>query len=508
MDEINKIRKDHFTNEKTKNEIAKKFNRSWATVDSYLNKSPEELKSSGSRPNRISHQKTEIVKEFIQQHLHEEIDKKVRPKQRFTSFFLFKKARDKGIFKGSERYFRMIVNEQRVLFHQLKNPPKTFLDLDFHLGEYLQFDHGPVEVELEGHRFESYLFCASIPGAAIRFCQVYLTKAQESWGDFHERSFNFFGGIFPKTIYDNDSVLKVPSTGEKTFFSLELEEHYQLELIFCNKASGWEKGAVENAVGTCRRNFLPGVPSFTSLQELNDFLKNKCQEELDNGVHYKTSVPLKEMMKEIKGKLPPLPQAFAWGVWEDLPVNSRQYVTYKDHKYSVPERYVGFKVRAFISPFEVRIYDEDTIIATHPRVFIEGKDSSLLDHFFDQLSRKPRAIRFAKVMGEQNFPDYLKEIRERLQRKFASSVADVEFIKILRERRNCSESDFEASIRLGISYGGITHPAIASFISQMQLSQTTLQCPVDLLPSNCPTGMEILFDLSPYNNLELEGGLL
>ena len=506
MDEINKIRKDHYSKEKNRNQIAQKFNRSWATVDSYLTKSPEELKTIGQRPNRISHLKNEEVKKFIQDHLLEEIEKNIRPKQRYTACVLFQKALDKGIFQGTERYFRIIVNEQRTLIHQLKNPPKSFLELDFPFGEYLQMDHGPVEVELDGHRFDSYLFCASVPGATLRFCQVYLTKAQESWGDFHEKCFEFFGGIFPKVIDDNDTVLKIPSTGEKTSFALELEKHYGIELIFCNKASGWEKGAVENAVGTCRRNFLPGVPSFANQKELNGHLNKKCLDQIEKGNHYNTQEPLIELKKRIQEKLLPLKPSFVWGIWEDLDVNSWQCTTYKSHRYSVPERYVGFGLKAHISAVGVSFYDGDILVAQHERKFLKGEDSLLLDHYLDQLEKKPRSIPFAKVMVKQKFPEYLKEIREALNRKFPSNTAGLEFVKILKERRKCSLNDFEAAIRLGLNYGGITHSAIVSFISQLQITQTILHCPKELLPPQCPTGLEQFFNLSGYTQLEGEGG--
>ena len=47
----------------------------------------------------------------------------------------------------------------------------------------------------------------------------------------------------------------------------------KFEAIFCNKAAGWEKGSVENGVGYCRRNYLPGLPSFETINSLNNYLK-------------------------------------------------------------------------------------------------------------------------------------------------------------------------------------------------------------------------------------------
>ena len=76
-------------------------------------------------------------------------------------------------------------------------------------------------------------------------------------------------------VYDNDSVLIKGVNGEnhtQTEFSLHLEEHYGFESHFCNLASGNEKGAVENGVGYCRRNYLPGCSSFADFTEINSYL--------------------------------------------------------------------------------------------------------------------------------------------------------------------------------------------------------------------------------------------
>ena len=69
-------------------------------------------------------------------------------------------------------------------------------------------------------------------------------KAGEAWGDFHERSFRFFGGVFANLIYDNDSVLVkhvLGSEHHQTDFSHALEEHYGFQSRFCNVGAGNEK---------------------------------------------------------------------------------------------------------------------------------------------------------------------------------------------------------------------------------------------------------------------------
>jgi transposase len=152
--------------------------------------------------------------------------------------------------------------------------------LNFEAGKYLQIDHGEVEIQLHSIRVKGYLFVASVPGLAIRYCQVYLTKSQEAWGAFHERCFWHFGGVFQFCVYDNDGAICNSKLGTANQFLSDMESYYNFEAIFCNKASGWEKGSVENGVGYCRRNFLPGLPDFESLMNLNHYLEECSQRQV------------------------------------------------------------------------------------------------------------------------------------------------------------------------------------------------------------------------------------
>ncbi len=52
--------------------------------------------------------------------------------------------------------------------------------------------------------------------------------------------------------------------------------HYLIEPIACTPAAGWEKGQVERQVGVMRqRLFVPRV-RFAALDELNQWLEQRC----------------------------------------------------------------------------------------------------------------------------------------------------------------------------------------------------------------------------------------
>lgn len=58
--------------------------------------------------------------------------------------------------------------------------------------------------------------------------------------------------------------------------------HYAFRPVFCNVASGHEKGLVEGLVGFVRRNTLVPVPQVDSLDELNRLFDDKARAYLEH----------------------------------------------------------------------------------------------------------------------------------------------------------------------------------------------------------------------------------
>lgn len=54
--------------------------------------------------------------------------------------------------------------------------------------------------------------------------------------------------------------------------------HFLFEAEFCNPASGWEKGQIENNVHDARHRLRQPAPNFPSSGALNDWLERRCRE--------------------------------------------------------------------------------------------------------------------------------------------------------------------------------------------------------------------------------------
>lgn len=506
MDEFNKIRKAFFQEGLSINEIARKFKRSWETVDVIVKTSRDELEERGDRAGTASKVATEIVENAILAFFEEEVQLRVKKKQRYTARKIFNELKIKGLYNGSERTMQSLVKRLRRQHAYPKQ--ESYLPLEFELGSALQIDHGEVDCIIAGERAIRYLFVASIPGEVLRYCQLFPVKSREAWGEFHERVFRFFGGIFTKMVYDNDTVLIKGVNGEthtQTEFSLHLEEHYGFESHFCNLASGNEKGAVENGVGYSRRNYLPGCPSFEDFTAINSHLENKCLDDIANGVHYRRGECLSDTMVALARNLKPFLPIRNWKRRDKRLVNSFQQIEVENHFYSVPENFIGSSVRVGIGAFFVDISHDEKLIIQHPRKFGKGEDSLFLDHYLDQLQKKPGAFWDCKATKTLVLQGDLEVICQELEVRFAPRQAQLEFIKILSLKRHFDHTLWAKAIKKAIECQSFESEAVESILRMLTTSpQQGHEAEIRSKLSHLAIPV-IEFDLEPYALLA-EGG--
>lgn len=499
MDEVNRIRKKFFVKGETRGGIAKVCRRSWDTVNRIVNMDREELENRGKRPQRQKIVMTDTVIKAINDLLDYEAAAGIKKKQRYTAYQIYKELSEQGVYLGSRRRMEEVVSKLRAERNQVKQP--TFLPLEFPIGSALQVDHGEVEVEIDGDRVKGYLFVASVPGQVLRYCQAFPTKASEAWGEFHERAFHFFGGSFSRLIYDNDSVLVKKVIGKErkqTTFSISLEEHYGFESHFCNVGAGNEKGAVENGVGYCRRRFFTGLPTFRSWDSLNELLSSCCLKDIQQGTHYKTKEKLSELFASLEGKLIPLPPSKSWCRWVECRVDKCQLVTVGHHQYSVPEKFVGSKLRVALTYSKVEIEKDGEKISIHKRKY--GKEDSLaLDHYLDQLQRKPGAFSYAKASKQATFDPNLTKMRDRLSDKYGKNKANRQFVDLLLLQRRWSQKEVINGVQKALDLGAIDVSAVENILCQQNLSSGTKREELQKLMPIQPTQWD--FNLSSYKEL-------
>ena len=149
-------------------------------------------------------------------------------------------------FTGSESSVRNLVHDMRAA----RKGTKAFVPLRFAPGEAVQIDWGEATVYLngEGHP-RSLLFQALSQLCAL--CHCLQAQNLESFLDAIIHTFQYYGGV-PDGLSLTMPVLRSkwvrhPCSGAQDDYK-QLSAHYGFEPVFCNPASGNEKGLVENLV--------------------------------------------------------------------------------------------------------------------------------------------------------------------------------------------------------------------------------------------------------------------
>ena len=154
------------------------------------------------------------------------------------------------------------------------------MPLQFAPGEAFRFDWSEDWVKINGVSTKLQI-AHFISYSLAFFMRAYLTQSHEMLFDAHYHAFTAFGGIPERGIYDNMKTA-VDKVGRgkyrkvnKRFYAML--SHYLYEAEFCNPAAGWEKGQVEKAVQDARHGLWYDTPPFKTLNELNQWLQERCQ---------------------------------------------------------------------------------------------------------------------------------------------------------------------------------------------------------------------------------------
>jgi len=310
---------------------------------------------------------------------------------------------------------------------------QAYVPLTFAPGEAFQFDWSHEIVVLGG-------VTATVKVAHVRLChsrmffvRAYPRESQEMVFDAHDRAFRLFHGACQRGIYDNmKTAVETVFIGKDRAFNRRFAQmcgHYLVEPTACTPGAGWEKGQVENQVGTIRERFFTPRLRFKTYEEMNAWLLDQC-------VAYAKRHP----HPEFKDKT-------VWQVFEEERPNLIDYrgpfdgfhatpasvsktclVRFDGNKYSVAARAVGRPVEVHAYADRIVIRQDGEVVAEHARRF--GRDQTIYDpwHYVPVLARKPGALRNGAPFKDWALPGALGRVRAKLA---AHDDGDKQMVEIL-----------------------------------------------------------------------------
>jgi transposase len=189
------------------------------------------------------------------------------------------------------------------------------------------------------------------------------------------QAFLYFGGVPRTLLFDRMRPVVAGSQEDgKAVFNAELlrfAAHYGFQSVACRPYRAKTKGRVERAVSYLRRNFFYGR-EFRDLEDLNA----QCAAWLDNTanarVHGTTrAVPWERLAVE-RSSLLQLPQEpYIPRITVGRRVGKYGFISYNGNEYSVPQAVGQGEVQVRATLTEVRLFQDDRLVAIHP--VLEGR---------------------------------------------------------------------------------------------------------------------------------------
>jgi transposase len=381
-------------------------------------------------------------------------DQEVPKNQRHTARRVYSRLVEEYGFTGSESTVRRYVRQMKINEGLYKR--EAFIPLSPEAGQDAEVDWGRAMVIMAGEKRAVDLFCMRSKYSGRDFVRAYPHTRQEAFFDGHLHGFHFFGGVFPKLVYDNlsSAVLQV-FRGHKRIEQqnfIAFRSYYTFEACFCNPGEGHEKGGVEGLVGYARRNYLVPLPQVKDFAELNERLLRSC---LAHGHHRISgkSASINELSEAEQPLLLSLPQT-DYPVKQLFCANVDHYSTVKvdSNRYSVPTYYAGLKVNVELGVERLRIYYQREKIADHERVF--GKAKWQLDplHYLELLAQKPMAFDAARPLQQwrSRWPASYEKLLSHFRQKNGHTRGAKAFVKVMLLLKRYPQVTLERAIETAL----------------------------------------------------------
>ncbi|MCP1716377.1 transposase [Methanocalculus alkaliphilus] len=252
-------------------------------------------------------------------------------------------------------------------------------------GEMMQCDwlEYPYETA-DGSRKKVYGLSMVLGYSRMRYVEFFPNQGLPALLKGHLGAFEYFGGVTDMILYDNlRSVVldrKYPSTASE-FHPLfaDFRDHFGFTSRLCRLGRAKTKGKVERAIHYIKDNFLYGR-TFHSIEDLN-LQARKWLNCVNGKVHGTThEIPFDRQVRE---NLRPFSsyKPYLLKRKESRKVSKDCYISLYGNSYSVPWKFAGRRVDAYIHENHVSIHADGTEICTH--ILLNGRNerSKKKEHF-------------------------------------------------------------------------------------------------------------------------------
>ena len=497
VDEYEKIRKAYHVEGLSIREISRQYKHSRRFVRKTLEHPiPEKYQLGQPKTAKVLGEYQQRILDLLEE------SKKQPRKQRYTAHKIYEIVYGEG-YRGCEGNIHNFVCRTR----KKQEAGKAFLPLEFEAGKDAQVDWGEAVVILAGVETKVQFFVMRLNYSRVRFVKGYPFQKQEAFLDAHESAFHFLGGVPQRIAYDNLKtavfrILEGHNRQEQDAFKA-FRSYYLFDSHYCNPAEGHEKGGVESDVGYTQRNFFAPLPRVASYEELNQFLLERCKQDVDRHIRGQEA-PVSELWEVDQAHLLPLPrQDYPSCVTRPVKANAYSQVVFETNRYSVPHTYAGKQLVLRAFPFKIEVLSLDTMIATHSRCF--GREQDIFDplHYLTLLEQRPGAFEYATPLRQwrKKWPTAYEQLLRGLQQSKSEGQGIREFVAILKLHQTYAADLVEQAVEAAVQTGAMSLDGVMYYLQQLTNPLPSPRA-LDLscLPQLATIGCQPV-DLQVYNQL-------
>jgi len=393
MDQVHVVRHKVLVEGRTQRSVARELGIARRTVQKYVEQATPSRVESAPRRRPI----WEVVGPRIETLLAESVQW-TGGKQRLTATRLHQLMRAEGHTVG-------VTVVKDAVAEWKRQRREVMIPLTYRAGDLAEVDFFEVLVDLDGKRRKAWLFLLRLMYSGRDFGWIYERQDQVSFLDGHVRAFAHLGGVPARIAYDNlrPAVTRILVGGERTLTArfAALASHYLVEPCFCRPGVGHDKGGVEARGKAIRTQALVPIPSGPTLGTINDALLAQLDARVETR-RAGSDETIGARFIEEQRCLRLVDSAFVADAATIATITPRALARVEGAFYSVPCRWAGLDLVAWIGASTITIVGTDGRRILHPRLRF-GQRSIDYRHYLPMLAQKPQAVR-------QVLPDLLRDL--------------------------------------------------------------------------------------------------
>ena len=324
---------------------------------------------------------SKVMPDYI--YIHHELKRKKQTKVTLSLLYEEYKEANPNNYYGSTQF-----RDYYSKFLNKINPSMKQVHLS---GEKLFVDYSgltiPIVNQRTGEITKAQIFVAVLGASGYTYVHATYSQKQRDFILSHTLAYDFFGGTPLIVVPDNLKSAIIKNNKKDGIVINEsyaaLARHYNMAVSPARPYKPKDKSKVEQGVQGIQRWILASLrhQTFFSVDELNDAI-SLLLDKYNNKIVKRFNKSRFEMFLELdKPFLQSLPnERYIYKEFKEATVSQSYHIFLEGCEYSVPYKYLGYKVFVSYSNQSVAIYYKGIQIALHPRLHFSGQVSTINEH--------------------------------------------------------------------------------------------------------------------------------